>query len=1169
MVQISGASFGNSNSFLHDASPFRVSNDFRILRCRFESSVYVIDVSANISYAMLCDEIERNVNGLMGRKFVLSYVISDGPKCVIRNDRDTSLMMYSQRRLDGEFVDMFVDRVGVEFASNDVVDDLVFDGVVEPAENFEASVRRPSRVLLEYRVPNSSGLNCSECRSLSGLSLLFSDSNGEMRKPRSGWNTKKVGQKPKIRQSPHSDSAAEKQAKGLVLEKYYKKSDSAVLEIINCFDLKSNTFKFGNKYVPLLPEDVTDALGIPSTGKKIDICTRHIEKRKDKFCLQNFTSRSQLKRATIEATIPDKLKGQTQEEARDAVRLICLYFCISILFTNSGHSIGWFILHRFEKLEDIGSFNWAAATVDFLIRAIVCHKCKATRVSGCTPLLLCIPAIQGREDFQPGFLKWDLKQLALFLNNNDIKSIEVPYARRLYDITVPRSLTDYYPKQRKKRKESEPKTQALESSKKGTRHSNKKSLSVECLGSSHKSQMRGDLTVKRISPKLKRAHKIQKYEKNAISCNSSSSSIDTESIDSDTIKTIMIESSSSEPIESIDAYKVRSRKRMKPKAKKMLAIENNSDSSTTKSKTLTPSFSEEMMQHPNQRQFSPQKLPHTKTITTPLPPLPSKILELVMNRTPAIATTTRIAPENLITDPLRTPPVADQLIDVPGLESIECTPEVVRVLRFEKETLTSDYSRSKEKVKQKEFQLTRLQSEREQLHKENRSIIIKYTRTQWELEVEREKSAHLTTELNAMTTLKESLERECNKRRLEDTCHRRFIQKRDEEIQRLMIESAKIPSFQLLSQDPLDNSNQTDNVPSLQEVIEKYEASIKKAGRLQNEVAQLQIRLQVERSNATEIIARKDGQIAELQEQVKKLQNDLELARISNNGLNAAASRISGTLNFTNKELENERRETKMQADQIENLQKINVSLSTELNSLRDRVNRYDQEIKTKEKTPSSLVKNLKQRPRRAPLTKPGYLYDPIPGHKNIEASKRNPKSTAIPQPSNTTTKTQSNTKPITQLWKTVENPSPNKATVEKEITVSIAPNVPNPITTAASTVSTVPITKQPEPTMSTQELQKRPTPPANIARRVVLQTIPIDLCLLPITPVPQYDETPSVVDLDNYEVAEVDNRALKPLNLQECEVAKLLEPHLYKRLVEYMATTDIGFEKDNLRSFI
>ncbi|KAM7503335.1 hypothetical protein LguiB_002239 [Lonicera macranthoides] len=138
MVQSSGASFGNSNSFSHDALLFRVSNNFRILRCIFESLVYVIDVLANISYAMLCDEIKRNVNGLIGHKFVLSYVISDGPKCVIKNDRDTSLMMYSQRRLDGKFV------------SNDVIDDLVFDVIVEPVENFKASVRRPAEVGFDY-----------------------------------------------------------------------------------------------------------------------------------------------------------------------------------------------------------------------------------------------------------------------------------------------------------------------------------------------------------------------------------------------------------------------------------------------------------------------------------------------------------------------------------------------------------------------------------------------------------------------------------------------------------------------------------------------------------------------------------------------------------------------------------------------------------------------------------------------------------------------------------------------------------------------------------------------------------------------------------------------------------------------------------------------------------
>lgn len=173
---------------------------------------------------------------------------------------------------------------------------------------------------------------------------------------------------------------------GLVKDKYYKKTDVDILSLINRFDLRSKTFIFGETSVALTEQDVTDVLGLPAGGDDIILTSR--ERPKGLFMERIFTGKDQLNRSTVEALLKARLAGNTEQDAEDVARLTCLYFCISILFTNSGHSIKWFIIHYFEDFDAIYKYNWAKAVKDWLLKSI--KKCAdhPTSVTGCTPLLL-------------------------------------------------------------------------------------------------------------------------------------------------------------------------------------------------------------------------------------------------------------------------------------------------------------------------------------------------------------------------------------------------------------------------------------------------------------------------------------------------------------------------------------------------------------------------------------------------------------------------------------------------------------------------------------------------------------------------------------------------------------------------------------------------------------
>lgn len=173
---------------------------------------------------------------------------------------------------------------------------------------------------------------------------------------------------------------------GLVKDKYYKKTDVDVLSLINIFGLRLKTFIFGETSFALIEQDVTDVLGLPAGGDDI-ILTSH-ERPKGLFMERIFTGKDQLNTSIVEALLKARLAGNIEQDAEDVARLTCLYFCISILFTNSGHSIKWFIIHYFEDFDAIYKYNWAKSKKDWLLKSIKkCADCLSF-VTGRTPFLL-------------------------------------------------------------------------------------------------------------------------------------------------------------------------------------------------------------------------------------------------------------------------------------------------------------------------------------------------------------------------------------------------------------------------------------------------------------------------------------------------------------------------------------------------------------------------------------------------------------------------------------------------------------------------------------------------------------------------------------------------------------------------------------------------------------
>ncbi|KAM7514243.1 hypothetical protein LguiA_003826 [Lonicera macranthoides] len=131
-------------------------DDSRNIRCKFRADVIVIHVIAKTSYAVLREEVVKNLNGVLGVNFRLAYSIMGGSKCLLRNNQDVTLMFHCQRMVRSEFVDIIVEMDMADFREDIAVADTSMQGVIEELSPFDFGVRRPGRIYpLDFAVVSS------------------------------------------------------------------------------------------------------------------------------------------------------------------------------------------------------------------------------------------------------------------------------------------------------------------------------------------------------------------------------------------------------------------------------------------------------------------------------------------------------------------------------------------------------------------------------------------------------------------------------------------------------------------------------------------------------------------------------------------------------------------------------------------------------------------------------------------------------------------------------------------------------------------------------------------------------------------------------------------------------------------------------------------------------
>ncbi|KAM7465736.1 hypothetical protein LguiB_013298 [Lonicera macranthoides] len=218
---------------------------------------------------------------------------------------------------------------------------------------------------------------------------------------------------------------------GLVTEALYSESDRVLMKLIRCFDKEEKAFRIGGRIIEFTPMHVSHLLGLPNDGIQLKLHTK--EGMKAEYGKRYFAGLRQLDLTHVKHALKLAVRGKSEENISDTVRLICLYLCTTLLFANIGNSIAWFIHNWMDDLEKMNGYNWSQVVHEWLIDDMIKKEDRPSSVTGCAIVLLfwlsevttLIEPIEDRQNMQPGFLRWNISQLTPLLLNADFSILEI------------------------------------------------------------------------------------------------------------------------------------------------------------------------------------------------------------------------------------------------------------------------------------------------------------------------------------------------------------------------------------------------------------------------------------------------------------------------------------------------------------------------------------------------------------------------------------------------------------------------------------------------------------------------------------------------------------------------------------------------------------------------
>ncbi|KAG5564675.1 hypothetical protein RHGRI_000756 [Rhododendron griersonianum] len=165
-----------------------------------------------------------------------------------------------------------------------------------------------------------------------------------------------------------------------------RKYDEVVLKIIQSYEEDSRSFIVGDRQLKLTKEHVKLIFGI-SCGE-VEMVEANVKKESVALAKRLEMKEARLSAPVMKQKIKKLISSKKEQDVEDVVRLLCLYLCVTLFFSNQGTTVNWSYIQHMEDLERVKQYNWAEDIRKYLLMSVHNNHKELKGLRGSTVLLL-------------------------------------------------------------------------------------------------------------------------------------------------------------------------------------------------------------------------------------------------------------------------------------------------------------------------------------------------------------------------------------------------------------------------------------------------------------------------------------------------------------------------------------------------------------------------------------------------------------------------------------------------------------------------------------------------------------------------------------------------------------------------------------------------------------
>ncbi|GMP69898.1 hypothetical protein CsSME_00028982 [Camellia sinensis var. sinensis] len=166
----------------------------------------------------------------------------------------------------------------------------------------------------------------------------------------------------------------------------FRKGNDLVVNIIREYNAWDGTFRVGGRSVCVSDDDIKLIFGIQCGFGCIDLTPR--PKPSSDFVQRRCLNTSRITSKLIWTLLVEAAEGSIACDVQDTAKLLCLYACGKLFFSNSGETISWALIRYVDNLDAMKTYDWTGVIRSSLMSLVRDFYRTPEKVTGCVVALM-------------------------------------------------------------------------------------------------------------------------------------------------------------------------------------------------------------------------------------------------------------------------------------------------------------------------------------------------------------------------------------------------------------------------------------------------------------------------------------------------------------------------------------------------------------------------------------------------------------------------------------------------------------------------------------------------------------------------------------------------------------------------------------------------------------